>query len=193
MNIRHPIASALLVLAALASTLACAEISVAPIFGPDMVLQRGVPVPVFGKAAPGSAVTVSFAGEDFVDVADGNGDWQVTLDPMEASLTPSDMTVSGGDPSVSLRLSGVQVGEVWLCSGQSNMGFPLKNANGGPEAGADAFKHNVRLFRMTAGNGPATTSWRIADAASAGDFSAVCYWMGLELSHFFRDVPIGLL
>lgn len=193
MNIRHPLASALLVLGALASTLACAEVSVAPIFGPDMVLQRGVPVPVFGKATRESTVTVSFANKDFVDVADGNGDWQVTLDEMDASLAPSDMIISGGGSSASLQLSGVQVGEVWLCSGQSNMGFPLKNANGGPEAGADAFNHNIRLFRMTAGNGPATTSWRIAEAASAGDFSAVCYWMGLELSQFLGEVPIGLV
>ncbi|HET6593139.1 MAG TPA: 9-O-acetylesterase, partial [Xanthomonadales bacterium] len=143
MNIRHPLASALLVLCALASTLACAEVSVAPIFGPDMVLQRGVPVPVFGKATPESTVTVSFANKDFVDVADGNGDWQVTLDEMDASLAPSDMIISGGGSSASLQLPGVQVGEVWLCSGQSNMGFPLKNANGGPEAGADAFNHNI--------------------------------------------------
>jgi sialate O-acetylesterase len=195
MNIRHPLASALLALGSLAGTLAWAEVSVAPIFGSDMVLQRGAPVPVFGTATPGSTVTVSFAGQVVADSAGADGAWQVTLTAMPASSGSSAMVVteSGIGSQASQTLARVQVGEVWLCSGQSNMGFPLRNANGGTEAAAAAVQHNLRLFRMTAGSGPATTNWRVADPASAGDFSAVCYWMGLELSQWLGSVPIGLV
>jgi hypothetical protein len=73
------------------------------------------------------------------------------------------------------------------------MGFPLSSANNGAAAIADAGNHNIRLFRMTAGSGPATTTWKVSNASTAGSFSAVAYWMGLELSQWFGNVPIGLI
>jgi len=95
---------------------------------------------------------------------------------------------SGG----SATLTGVQVGEVWLCSGQSNMGKPLSYADGSAPYIADAGNHNIRLFRMIAGNGPSTTFWQVSSSTNADDFSAVGYWMGLDLSAKF-NVPIGLI
>lgn len=180
----------LLAASAFVSTDSQAELSVAPIFGDHMVLQRQAPLPVFGTADPHVAVTVEFAGESVTTAADETGQWLAVLGAMEARLS-SDLSVSSGADSI--VLSGVQVGEVWLCSGQSNMGWPLSSANDSAAAIAEAANHNIRLFRMTAGNGPATAAWQVSDSSTAGSFSAVCYWMGLELSQWLGDVPVGLI
>ena len=184
-------ALAALLLGGLAGADASAAVSVNPIFRSNMVLQRGVPCPVFGDGDVGSTVTVQFQNQTVSTVVGTGGKWQVNLSSMAASASPSTLTVSAtGSPSVSL--TGVQVGEVWLMSGQSNMGFPLVNANDSAPYIADAGNHNIRLFRMTAGNGPATSSWQISDSTTADDFSAVGYWAGLELS-LKLGVPVGLI
>ncbi|AHM62643.1 sialate O-acetylesterase [Flammeovirgaceae bacterium 311] len=168
-----------------------AQLSVSPIFGSDMVLQRGTAVPVFGTASPGETVTVQFLGQSKSAVADGSGKWQVNLASMSANASPSTMTISSGSEVVSY--SGIQVGEVWLVSGQSNMGWPMSKADNSAPAIADAGNHNIRLFRMTAGNGPHTTTWQISNSTTVGSFSAVGYWMGLELSQWMGNVPVGLI
>lgn len=170
---------------------AFAAFTISPIFGSNMVLQRGTTVPVFGTADPGATVTVQFLGQNRSAVADGAGKWRVDLLSMTANATPSTMTVTSG--TATITLTGVQVGEVWLCSGQSNMGWPLVNANNSASTISSAGNHNIRLFRMTAGNGPSTTTWQVSNSGTVGNFSAVGYWMGLELSKWFGNVPIGLI
>lgn len=171
--------------------LAFAGLTVSPIFGSNMVLQRGTTVPVFGTTDPGATVTVQFQGQTVSAAADAAGKWRVNLASMNASTAPASLSVSSGGNTITF--TGVQVGEVWLCSGQSNMGFPLSNADSSAAAISDAGNHNIRLFRMIAGNGPATTSWQVSNASTVGTFSAVGYWMGLELSRVFGNVPIGLI
>jgi sialate O-acetylesterase len=184
-------ALAALLLGGLAGANVSAAVSVNPIFRSNMVLQRGMTCPVFGDGDVGSTVTVQFQNQTVSTVVGTGGKWQVNLSGMNASASPSTLTVSAtGSPSIAL--TGVQVGEVWLMSGQSNMGFPLRNANDSAPYIADAGNHNIRLFRMTAGNGPATSSWQISDSTTAGDFSAVGYWAGLELS-LKLGVPVGLI
>lgn len=167
-----------------------AALSVSPIFGSDMVLQRNTPVPVFGTADPGAQVTVTFNGQTVSTTAAANGAWLVNLAAMTARSTPDNLTVIGGGSSATF--TGVQVGEVWLCSGQSNMGWPLKKADDSAPYIASAGNHNIRLFRMTAGNGPATSSWTVSNSTTAQDFSAVGYWMGLDLA-LTLNVPVGLI
>ncbi|KAA3438809.1 T9SS type A sorting domain-containing protein [Rufibacter hautae] len=179
------------ILSILMAPSAFAALVLNPIFGSHMVLQRGTSVPVFGTTNPGASVTVQFQAQNVTGVADANGKWRVNLASMTASTAPSSLVVTSG--SETLTLTGVQVGEVWLCSGQSNMGFPLSNANDSAPAIASAGNHNIRLFRMTAGSGPATTTWKVSNSSTVGNFSAVGYWMGLELSLFLRTVPIGLI
>jgi sialate O-acetylesterase len=169
---------------------ASAALTVSPIFKSNMVLQRGTTVPVFGTTDPGATVSVSFQSQNKSAVADASGKWRVDLSSMAASTSPATMTISSG--ATTLNLAGVQVGEVWLCSGQSNMGKPLSYADGSATYIADAANHNIRLFRMIAGNGPATTTWQISTSTNADDFSAVGYWMGLDLSEDL-NVPIGLI
>lgn len=166
------------------------QLTMSPIFRSGMVLQRGVPVPVFGTAAPGAEVTVQLGEQSVSSTAGTDGKWQITLAAMPASTSASTMTVLSGASTMSF--TDVQVGEVWLCSGQSNMGRPVSSANGGSAAIADAGNHNIRLFRMTGGKGPATSAWTVSNSTTAADFSAVCYWMGLELSQQLA-VPIGLI
>jgi sialate O-acetylesterase len=172
-------------------TTALAQLTVSPIFGSNMVLQRGTTVPVFGTATPGTTINVQFASQSKSAVADASGKWRVDLSSMAASASPGNLIVSAG--STSITYTGVHVGEVWVCSGQSNMGFPLSNAEDSGPAIADAGNHNIRLFRMTAGNGPTTTTWKISNSTNVANFSAVGYWMGLELSLWFGNVPIGLI
>ena len=178
-------------LLAMPASFVFAGLSVSPILGSNMVLQRGTTVPVFGNADAGAVVSVQFLGQENLANADANGKWRVDLPSMSATTSPQEMTVSSNGTTITF--TGVQVGEVWLCSGQSNMGWPLNSANGGAVAIADAVNHNIRLFRMTAGNGPATTSWQVSNSTTAGNFSAVGYWMGLELSKWFGNIPIGLV
>ena len=101
-----------------------AELKLATPFCDHAVLQREAAVPVWGKATPGSEVTVSFAGQSVSGKADENGDWSVQLEPMEASFESRTMTVSekGGE---SKTIEDVLVGEVWFASGQSNMECPV--------------------------------------------------------------------
>ena len=88
-------------------------------FAHNMVLQRGMRVPVWGTAATGEKVTVSFAGQTKEATADAKGDWRVDLAPMDASREPRDLVIG------TTTLTNVVVGEVWFCSGQSNMECPL--------------------------------------------------------------------
>ena len=184
-------AAAALLAGGVTGSSALAAVSVNPIFRSNMVLQRGMACPVFGDGDVGATVTVQFQNQTVSTVVGSGGRWQVNLASMAASASPAALTVSAtGSPSVTF--DGVQVGEVWLMSGQSNMGLPLGQANDSAPYIADAANHNIRLFRMVAGGGPASSSWQVSTSATADDFSAVGYWAGLELSKRL-GVPVGLI
>lgn len=184
-------ALAALLAGGVAGSSASAAVSVNPIFRSNMVLQRGMPCPVFGDGDVGATVTVQFQNQTVSTVVGSGGKWQVNLGSMAASASPSTLTVSAtGSPSVAF--TGVQVGEVWLFSGQSNMDMSMSESADSAPYIADAANHNIRLFRMTAGNGPSTGSWQISSPTTADDFSAVGYWAGLELSKSL-GVPVGLV
>jgi sialate O-acetylesterase len=180
-----------LALSAILSQDALAALGVAPIFGNNMVLQRGASVPVFGTGDVGSTVTVSFANQTASTVVPSTGKWQVNLASMSASASPATMTVSATGSSA-VTFTGVQVGEVILFSGQSNMDMMMSEADESAPYISDAPNRNIRLFLMKSGNGPATASWQPANATTAANFSAVGYWAGLELSKKL-NVPVGLI
>ena len=103
-----------------------AALTPATLFSDHCVLQRGKKVPVWGKADPGAAVTVAFAGQEKKAKADGNGRWRVDLDPLEVSCEPREMRISAdGTTHEEIVLKDVLVGVVWLCGGQSNMTFAM--------------------------------------------------------------------
>ena len=106
--------------------MASAAVSTSSIFGDHMVLQQGKTVPVWGKAAPGEDVTVSFAGQQARAKACSAGRWKVELKPLKAGVT-GELTIAGKDNT--LKFADVLVGEVWIGSGQSNMQWDVQNSN----------------------------------------------------------------
>lgn len=172
---------------------ATAAVELAMPFGQNMVLQRRGPLPVWGTATPGEEVNVSFASQQRKAVADSQGRWQVTLAPMEAG-GPFELEVTGTN---SIKLGNVMVGDVWLCSGQSNMLEPLSRADTYQQAIRDADNPQLRLFTVKpAVTAPAKSSsqgpWSVSSPASARDFSGVAYFFGHTLQQAL-GIPIGLI
>src|SRR6266478_3367554 len=95
------------------------------LFSANMVLQRDVPLPIWGTAKPGDEIAVTFAGQTKHASADAAGKWRVTLDPLPASAEPRELVVQSKIENQKTTITGVLVGEVWICSGQSNMEWPV--------------------------------------------------------------------
>ncbi|GDY20340.1 hypothetical protein LBMAG56_16850 [Verrucomicrobiota bacterium] len=172
---------------------ATANVTLHALFTSNMVLQQGVPVTIWGWAAEGETVTVRFKGQSVTNVARA-GNWSVRLTPLSADAKGADLTVQG-DNRITLR--NVVVGEVWLCSGQSNMERPLPESDTGAAAIAAAANPNLRLFTVARNKAasPATNvvgSWQVSSPTTAAPFSAVGYFFGRELQKTL-DVPVGLI
>lgn len=167
---------------ACAST-ALAEVALPDVFGDNMVLQRELPVPVWGTASPGEKVTVSFAAQTVTAAADGRGKWMVTLKPLKTSATQKTMTIAG---SSTVTFSGVVVGEVWLCSGQSNMAGKFVKSKG-RSIEPKAFEQDLTRFRFTTRMG-----WKALTPQSQQFLSCVAYYFGIELYRELK-VPVGLI
>jgi sialate O-acetylesterase len=126
--------------------IAWAELTVGSPFTDNAVLQRDQPVLVWGEADAGATVTLEFAGQKKTAFADSSKQWEITLDPMPASSTPRSMTVSSSIGNQQLSIGNVVVGEVWICSGQSNMHMGHKQA---PEVNALVpTAKNIRSFSV---------------------------------------------
>ena len=122
-----------------------ADVSLASLFQDHAVLQRDKPVPVWGWADPGEAVTVTFAGQEVKTVADAAGRWRLDLAPLPASAEPAEMVVVGRNRIV---IGDILVGEVWLCSGQSNMAWTVSAADRPEEEKAAARFPLVRHYKV---------------------------------------------
>ena len=203
--------SAFMMRSTLAITLACcmighshlqADIKPAPVFGDHMVIQRDMKVPVWGRAAAGEEITVEFAGQNKTVKTGVNGKWRTDLDPMTASTTPRTLTISSGNQtSKPVKFEDVLVGEVWLCSGQSNMEFTV-NEKGVCVAGfvniqATANYPLIRQIRVPKANRyePAETfnaSWQVCSPQTVGPFSGVAYFFALNLFQKL-NIPVGLI
>ena len=165
-------------------SVASAEVKMPVVFGDNMVLQRQLPVPVWGTASAGEKITVSFDGQKVKTTADDKGEWMVKLSPLKTSKTEKTMTVKGSN---TITLSGVLVGEVWLCSGQSNMAgkfVAAKNRTLDPKV----FEKDLSGFRFLPPNG----SWHSLEERSQNLLSCVAYYFGIEL-YDELDIPIGLI
>ncbi len=125
-----------------------AEASLAHIFGDDMVLQRERPVPIWGWASAGEAIEVRFGHQMMATHADAKGKWQVVLDPMPANDQPSDLTIGDSSGPTHVVRHGILVGEVWLCSGQSNMEWGVGLEANGADIIAHADHPTIRLFKV---------------------------------------------
>jgi len=164
-----------------------------PLFTNHMVFQRGIKVPVWGWAEPGSLVEIEFQGEKASAKADESGRWQVRLGPFTAG-GPYELKIRGPED---VNLQDVMVGDVWLCSGQSNMAWPVSRANDAEEEIAAANYPKIRLFTVPnqISYEPQETvegTWQTCSPKTVPQFSAVGYFFGRAL-HEQLDVPIGLI
>ena len=166
----------------------------AGVFTDHMVLQRDIPVAVWGWADPGEAITVSLAGHSCKTTADSDGKWSCKLPKMDAG-GPFELRVEGKDASITKE--DVFVGEVWLCSGQSNMVWPVSRSNNFEKEKAAADLPKIRMF--TVQRRPSDKpeddcqgEWVVCSPETVGSFSAAGFFFGRELFEAL-DVPIGLI
>lgn len=198
MRLLRPLVSFACSLAALS---ALADVRLAPLFTDHLVLQRDRPVPVWGTAAAGERVAVEFGAQRVETVADAAGHWLVRLAPLSASAEPAELTVRGTN-TVTLR--DVLVGEVWFCSGQSNMEKPLGERKGQRptpvhelELAASGYPQ-LRLFQVPRSDlpqsGPGVLRWLLSSPENlrAANFSAVGYHFGRLLRQTL-GVPVGII
>ena len=179
-----------LALAVLCLDAAKAELSVASPFTNNAVLQQDMPVPVWGWADSGSKVAVEFAGQKKATTADADGRWQVKLDPLAASFDPRELTVSASDTEDAIAFKNILVGEVWICSGQSNMQWPT-NKIPAIKALIPSMK-NLRKFTVKqtvafTEQDRCQGQWKVQNPDSAVAF-AFAYFLEEN-----ADVPVGIV
>jgi sialate O-acetylesterase len=171
-----------------------ANVTLPRIFSHNMVLQRNKPIPVWGWAAAGEKVTVEFNKQKKTVKADKTGQWKVILDPEQAG-GPFELTVGGKNK---LAINDVLVGEVWICSGQSNMEWTVRNSNNAQQEINDANFPQIRQIKVpnTVATSPLKDitggEWKSCTPENAGDFTAVGYFFARELYRQLQ-VPIGLI
>ena len=184
----------LLLIHALTSTLLWGDLRTPAVIGSNMVLQQNHRNPIWGWGNPGETVRVSLGKQMHQTKADDQGYWKVTLNPMKASSSPATMNIKG---SSELKYENILVGEVWLCSGQSNMGWALGNSDDSDLEIMTANYPNLRLISVPQVgtqepqiyfNG----QWEATTPDVAKNFSAVGYLFGRRL-HLALGVPVGLI
>ncbi|HHU26447.1 MAG TPA: sialate O-acetylesterase [Bacteroidales bacterium] len=178
-----------------------AEVKMPAIFGDNMVLQQQSDVAIWGWAKANSQVRVvtSWNKKSYSTRSDGQGYWKLTVKTPAAGFTPYTITVSDGQ---SITLDNVLIGEVWVCSGQSNMEMPMKGftdqpIEGGPEAIATSTNPGIRHFTVKKASKAAPQEdcegiWEIAGPGTTPNFTATGYFFGRLLNQAL-NVPVGLI
>ncbi|HUZ45123.1 MAG TPA: sialate O-acetylesterase [Terriglobia bacterium] len=185
----------------LASTAGMASVKLPSLISDNMVLQEGAKDRIWGTADPSERVTVTIAGKEASAVANTQGRWAVEIGPLKAG-GPFELTVRGSNVIV---VHDVMVGEVWVCSGQSNMEFSVGPANSGWETAVQNYKQEIadahypliRMFtvKKTVAGKPQQDvegQWEVTSPVTVGHFTAVGYFFGLNLFKTMH-VPIGLI
>ncbi len=172
-------------------------LTMSPIFSDNMILQRGTSLTVWGLAVPGDKICVSFAGQVKTASAGKDSKWKLALDPLEVSAVPGTMSVHSAIQDQTMIFRNVLVGDVWLCSGQSNMQLSVAESMDSKTEITTANHPKIRLFTVprNAQIRPKEFSdgaWSVCSPSSIGDFSAVGYFFGSEI-HRMTGVPIGLI
>jgi sialate O-acetylesterase len=187
------LASCARLILALTATAAFAEVKLPALISDHMVLQAGETVPIWGRAKPDEKIAVKIGGQKLSTHADATGNWQVQLAPLPlgAHLT---LTVQGANKLV---VRDVLTGEVWLGSGQSNMGLQVKSANNFAAEQARADFPEIRMFTVAAKSSVTPLddcqgSWQVCNSNTVGNFSAALYFFGREI-HRRLNVPVGLI
>jgi sialate O-acetylesterase len=185
-----------LILGAIA-TMRAADFKLAALFADHMILQRDKPVAFWGWADAGERVTISFAGQSKSTTVDADGKWSLKLDAMAASAEPRVLLITGREGR-KVEVRDVLVGEVWLASGQSNMGWNLAKTTGGAEAAAAAADPLLRLAKIPQRiatdplHDVANAAWRPSTPETAAAYSGVAYHFAREIRRT-QGVPVGII
>ena len=171
-----------------------AQVALPDLFSRHAVLQRATVVPIWGKATPGETVRVTLADETKTGVADGQGRWRVTLDLSRKEPGPFTLVVEGKNR---LEIPDVLIGEVWICSGQSNMDWSVSRTTDAAIAIAASSNPQLRVFEPVHVTSPQPLdevhgSWVISGPDAAGRFPAVGYYFAQEVQHALGG-PVGLV
>jgi len=173
-----------------------AQVRLPRLISDGMVLQRDTELKIWGWASPGENVTIEFAGKQYTTKADGSGQWMIMLPPMQAG-GPHTMTVAASNK---LSVSDILIGDVWLCSGQSNMELPVRRVRPLYEAEIAAAENNlIRSFTVPKTyifTGPqndlAGGRWVAANPETVLDFSAAAWFFAREINQIY-GIPVGIL
>ena len=169
-----------------------AEIKLPALFQSNMVLQRDKPCNIWGTADKGEVVTISFNNKNY-SAKPSNGKWKITL-PAQPAGGPYQIFIKGKN---TIELNNVLFGDVWICGGQSNMQFSVREAEPKPDT-ATFNNNNIRLFTVGIGTDfvPQDTvkggSWKIANVKDVNGFTAVGFFFGSYLQQHL-NIPIGLI
>ncbi|WP_299668368.1 sialate O-acetylesterase [uncultured Polaribacter sp.] len=165
-------------------------LQVGSLFQNHMILQRDMPIPVWGKASSGATIKIQFANSEKSTIANSDGKWRINLKPQEASFEPKTMLITSSSDAKKIEISDILIGDVWICSGQSNMQFPINKA---PEVKKLVpLAKNIRSFEVkkTVAFQPQESlegSWQVKHPNSAVAFSFAYF---LEQS---SDAPVGII
>ena len=199
-QIRFSFATLFFLLVATMSSNVLADITLPKLFSDHMVLQRNSDVPVWGTANPGEKLKVAFGDLESMVVANAEGKWATKVRTGDAG-GPFELNISSEDSDINVGFTNVMVGDVWICSGQSNMEWKVSQALN-PETEIEKAKNfsNIRLFSIETSSSPTpledfgvVTPWAVCSPDSVKDFSAVGYFFGREVSKKLEDIPIGLI
>ena len=171
-----------------------AELIIPAIIGDHMVLQQKQSDPIWGWDTPGTKIAVTFAGQNYSTTAGADGKWTVKLAPLPANATPQTLTVSG---STRREIRDVLIGEVWMCSGQSNMQLQLAFERNGDLETAEAELPNLRLITVPKLGTQELQNdfkgqWQASTPETVRGFSAVGFLFGRYLGEVLK-VPVGLI
>jgi len=194
MRIRDCLVRFCVLFLSLTTVAAEAAIKLPAIIGNNMVLQRDEPLPIWGWDAPDTKVTVTIGETSVTATADGQGKWQVQLPAMPAG-GPHTMTIAGTD---SVKLENILVGEVWLCSGQSNMEWSVNASLNAQQEIAAADHPQIRHIKIShvpadkPQDDVASSGWQLSSPQTAGGFTATGYFFARHLQEQL-NVPVGLI
>jgi len=184
----------LVVVLSMIASSASAEVKLPALFTDHMVVQRDQPLKVWGWADPSESVVVSIGNSKATAVADATGKWHLELPPMPANKSPSSLIIQGTNR---IEIKDILVGEVWVCSGQSNMEWSVA-ASMNPQEEIAAANHplirhiKVPLVPSMIPLENFQSSWQVCSPNTAAGFTAVGYYMARELS-IKLDIPVGLI
>lgn len=174
------------------------SLDVNPIFSDNMVLQQNTVIPIWGTGVPGDSITVIFKNQELKTVCNKQGNWEISISPLQTNSNPSHMLIKSAIEKVTIELKNIVVGDVWLCAGQSNMAFELYRSRNANKAINHRNEYDIRQIRIE----PSYHTSSIQEASTAGwisnktdnlkDFSAIGYYFSEEI--FSKEkIPIGLI